>query len=185
MRITSVSHAATRTKREQEVKGQPRPFSDGGAMRPGSTRTAVIRQADGAPQARGRSRGPGVTPGSYPIPGLGSTSPTNVVATGKRLHPSSEAARSGCCPRPPRTGTGLARRPVLASSAARRCAGGSSGLAPDLCSSGVAAPRTLTEGAGGFLLSVSLGHLGIGDTPLGPQPACLDARTSALSMSNC
>jgi hypothetical protein len=41
-------------------------------------------------------RGPGVTPAAIQFPDVGSTSPTNAVATGKRLHPSREAARLRC-----------------------------------------------------------------------------------------
>jgi hypothetical protein len=45
-------------------------------------------------------RGPGVTPAAIQFPDVGSTSPTNAVATGKRLHPSREAARLHCSGHP-------------------------------------------------------------------------------------
>jgi hypothetical protein len=39
---------------------------------------------------------------------------------------------------------------------------GARGLLPDLCSKGVRPGHTLTDGAGGFLLGVPLGGLGMG-----------------------
>jgi hypothetical protein len=46
------------------------------------------------------------------------------------------------------------------------------GLLPDLCSKGVRPGHTLTDGAGGFLLGVPLGGLGMGgqDHIWGPGP---------------
>src|SRR5262249_28601845 len=66
---------------------------------------------------------------------------------------------------------------------ASRCAAGASGLLPDLCSRGVRTRRTLTDGAGGFLLDVPFGCCCLGilarrlDEPRRPpfecQPSCI------------
>jgi hypothetical protein len=64
--------------------------------------------------------------------------------------------------RPRRPCTGLRRRAVSVSSAARRCADCSSGWAPDLCTRGVRPLRTLSDGAGGFLPGVPLECLDTG-----------------------
>jgi hypothetical protein len=63
----------------------------------------------------------------------------------------------------------VGRRPVLVSVV---CADGSSGLAPDLCSSGILPLRTLSDGAGGLLPAVPLESLDTGNVTF-VAPACV------------